>query len=75
MNIVMIVHSTCGSRVYISMYIYDCMTNECSDNMYIITNNLKQIVPSYAYHLILKLSITTSLYGSRVYSGMCIYDY
>ena len=75
MTTVMIVHSTCGSRVYIGMYIHDCMTSECSDNKcFTITNNLKQIVPSYTYYLILKLSITTSLYGSRVYSGVCIYD-
>ena len=32
MTTVMIVHSTCGSRVYIGGYIHDCMTSECSDN-------------------------------------------
>ena len=40
--------------------------------VFTITNNLKQIVSHY---LILKLSITASLYGSRVYLGICIYDY
>ena len=69
--------SLCGSRVYIGMYIHDCMNSECSDNKcFTITNNLKQIVPSYTYYLILKLSITASLYCSRVYFaiGICIYD-
>ena len=32
MTTVMIVHYTCGSRVYIGMYIHDCMSSECSDN-------------------------------------------
>ena len=45
MTIVMIIHSTCGSRVYIGTYIH---------------------VPSYEYYLILKLSITASLYSSTV---------
>ena len=54
-----------SSRVYIGMYIHDCMT---SDYMCLtITNNLKQTVPSCVYYLILKLSIITSLYGIRVY--------
>ena len=30
MTTVMIVHSTCGSKVYIGMYIHDCMTSQCS---------------------------------------------
>ena len=72
MTTVMIVHSTCGSsRVCIGTYIHDCMIN---DNNCGITNYLKQIVSHY---LILKLSITASLYnyGSKVYLGICIYDY
>ena len=71
MTTVMIVHSTCGSRVYIGMYIHDCMIVNV---VFTITNNLKQIVPSYAYYLILKLSITASLCCSRVYIGMYIHD-
>ena len=70
MTTVMIVPTTCCSRVYIGMYIHDCMNSECSDNKcFTITNNSKQIVPSYTYYLILKLSITASLCGSRVYIG------
>ena len=42
--------------------------------VFTITNNLKQIVSSYAFYLILKLSITASLYGSGVYFDICIYD-
>ena len=30
MTTVMIVPTTCGSRVYIGMYILDCMTSQCS---------------------------------------------
>ena len=35
---------------------------------------MKQIISSYAYYLILKLSITASLYGGRVYIGMYVPD-
>ena len=52
------------------MYIPDCMISD--NNCFTITNNLKQIVPSYAYYLILKLSITASLYGNLVYAFMTV---
>ena len=32
MTTVMIVDYTCGSSMYIGMYIHDCMTSQCSDN-------------------------------------------
>ena len=62
MTTVMIVHSTCGSRVYIGTYIHDCMI---SDNNCFYKS----------FHIIsFKLSITAFLYGSRVYIGMYIPD-
>ena len=60
MTTVIIVHSACGSTVV--------------HTVFTITNNLIQIVSSYEYYLILKLSITASLYSSRVYIGMYILD-
>ena len=61
-----------GSRVYIGVYIPNCIISD--NNCFYYNNNLKQIVSSYAYYLILKLSITASLYGSKVYFDICIYD-
>ena len=43
MTTVMIVHSTCGSRVYIGMYIAWLV-----NVVFTITNNFNEIVPSYA---------------------------
>ena len=62
-------NSRCGSRVctfLIALLVIIII--------FTITNDLKQIVPSYAYYLIFKLSITASLCGSRVYIGMYIPD-
>ena len=63
MTTVMIVHSTCGSRLYIGTYIHDCMI---SDNNCFYYNQL-----FVTNRFILSISITAS-YRSKVYIGMYI---
>ena len=69
MTTVMIVHSACGIVGCILVH-----TFMIAWPVFAITNNLIQIVSSYEYYPILKLSITASLYSSRVYIGMYIPD-